>query len=617
MWLSWALLALTGVCLGQQVFIPTKGPTARPQCTKTQGEKPNYTFKPFSYTDTDTVRYATPVPSPTTTQTYAAPSESLTSLLTSATYTTWGKWNPGGFPPLSDLFKPYGKAAWTDLWKHANPPQFTEKAVYSTTVSPTPVPSAELILPPRDYFGPQDCYNFPPGFLFGVSSSATQIEGATADEGKAPSVMDVVIQDNRPKTYVTNENYYYYKQDIERLAAMGVKAYSFSISWSRILPFAYPGTPINQQAIDHYDDLIDFVISKGMTPIVTLFHFDTPLQFLGDNLLLSLLQAPRGFVNAGYQHEKWEDSFVNYAKIVMTHYADRVPIWLTVNEPLLFCFNGKALDHVLKGHARVYHFYKEELKGKGKISLRLNDNFAVPKDPKSKSDLFAAKHFNDYQLGTLANPIYLGKDYPDALKQTITDYVPLTAKDLAYINGTADFFATNFYMATVVTAPTEGDSNSIAKCSADKNNALRPYCVSGTQQNKFGWNIGYRSQTYAYTTPTFLRSYLNYVWNTWRHPIMVTEFGFPVYGETRKDLPDKLFDSPRSNYYLSSLSEVLKAIWEDGVDVIGALAWSFLDTWEFGDDAAFGLQTVNKTTQERRYKKSFFDIVDFVRARGA
>jgi beta-glucosidase/6-phospho-beta-glucosidase/beta-galactosidase len=96
----------------------------------------------------------------------------------------------------------------------------------------------------------------------------------------------------------------------------------------------------------------------------------------------------------------------------------------------------------------------------------------------------------------------------------------------------------------------------------------------------------------------------------------VSEFGFPVWDEADKALPDQLFDTPRSTYYLSFMSEILKSIWEDHVHVLGALAWSFADNWEFGDyDAHFGLQTVNRTTQVRRYKKSFFDLVDFVNAR--
>ncbi|PNH45012.1 hypothetical protein VD0004_g2786 [Verticillium dahliae] len=106
--------------------------------------------------------------------------------------------------------------------------------------------------------------------------------------------------------------------------------------------------------------------------------------------------------------------------------------------------------------------------------------------------------------------------------------------------------------------------------------------------------------------------------STWRRPVVINEFGFPVFAETDKvALADQLFDTPRSNYDLSYLTEVLKAIWEHGVDVAGAYAWSFADNWEFGDGASnVDIQTVNRTSQVRNYKKSFFDLVDFVKARG-
>jgi len=166
--------------------------------------------------------------------------------------------------------------------------------------------------------------------MFGVSGSASQIEGATAEEGKGPTLMDILIQDDRPKDYVTNENYYLYKQDIERLAAMGMRYYSFSIAWSRILPFAWPGTPVNQAGLDHYSDLIDTVIAAGMIPTVTLLHFDTPLQFYGANLSSAADPPLIGYVNGAYQNETFVDAFVNYAKIVMTHCAARVPVWFTL-----------------------------------------------------------------------------------------------------------------------------------------------------------------------------------------------------------------------------------------------------------------------------------------------
>lgn len=120
---------------------------------------------------------------------------------------------------------------------------------------------------------------------------------------------------------------------------------------------------------------------------------------------------------------------------------------------------------------------------------------------------------------------------------------------------------------------------SIKDCADDYDSPYRPYCVNQTTVEVNGWNIGYRSQTYVYITPTYLRSYLNYLWNTWRHPIALTEFGFPVFAEADKELTDQLYDTPRSVYYLSFMSEVLKSIWEDGVNVIGAYAWSYTDNW--------------------------------------
>ena len=152
-------------------------------------------------------------------------------------------------------------------------------------------------MPPRDYFGPTDCYNFPDDFVFGVAGSAAQIEGAVALEGRSPSLLEKLMPANKEKNYVTNENYFLYKQDIERLAAMGVEYYSFTIPWTRILPFVLPGTPVNKQAIDHYNDLITTVLDAGMKPVVTMLHFDSPLLFVaGDNIsmFLPLLDTGRG-----------------------------------------------------------------------------------------------------------------------------------------------------------------------------------------------------------------------------------------------------------------------------------------------------------------------------------
>jgi beta-glucosidase/6-phospho-beta-glucosidase/beta-galactosidase len=606
----------------QQVYVPANGPSSPVSCTANSSYAtvlPSYSFREFSFTQTETVRTAKSRPASSATTTFAPPYASLSRFVPNLTTTQWGNWNSSDNATPTDLGNPYGNASWSAVWSTVTWINFT-RGIYSTTVEPTPVPSSELILPPPEVFGPQGCYSFPAEFMLGVAASAVQIEGAIADEGRTPVHLDVpsVLSPGASPNYVANENYYLYKQDIERIAAMGVKYYRFSIPWTRILPFALPGTPVNQQGLAHYDDLINFVLDKGMLPAIVLHHSDSPLQFYPN--ISDVIIAPGtgiGYTDAGYQRTyknvSFEDAFVHYGKIVMTHFADRVPIWWTFNEPLLGSRNGKSIHAVIKAHARLYHFYHGEINGTGKVSLTFNDNFGVPRNPRNPADIDAAKHFNSFQLATFANPIFLGLDYPESYTSTISDHVPLSQEDLQYIKGTADFFSIQPYTATVVSPP---PNDTIAACAANTSHPLRPYCVMQSTTTTTGWNIGYRSQSYVYLTPAYFRTYLNYLWNTFKSPVAVTEFGFPVFGEAEKAQEDQEFDSPRSWYYQSYLNEGLKAIWEDGVQFIGAFAWSWADNWEFGDyDQHFGIQTVNRTTQERRYKKSFFDFVDFIESR--
>ncbi|KAK6527282.1 hypothetical protein TWF281_010470 [Arthrobotrys megalospora] len=609
-------LSTIHIAYAQQVYILAGGPSPRPQCPASYDNipaTPTYKFSEFSFTQTETYRYATSVSPLRTTTTYAPPYRKLRTLIPPLKTTTWGNWNPND-TAATDTADPYGQAAWSSLWEWAAPTEFTTTGIYSTTVSPTPIPSSELVFPPKDYFGPTDCYNFPPGFIFGVAGSACQIEGAIAMEGKGPNHMDFWSRPGQPNNYVTNENYYLYKQDIERLASLGVKYYSFTIPWSRILPFALPGTPVNKAGINHYNDLINFVLSKGMIPAVTMMHFDTPLQFYASNVTYEKWKKPiLGVGNGAYQNSTFEDAFVHYGKLLLTHFSDRVPIWFTYNEPLLFCDNGASVNTVIKSHARIVHFYKDVIKGTGKIGIKLHHGFGVPLDPKNASHVEAANHINSFHLDTFWNPLVLGTDYPTSFKMTIKDYIPLTQQDLKYLKDTCDFIAIQPYTASIISPPPGG----IQSCAKNSSSEYFPFCVKRQSTNIFGWNFGYRSYSHVYTTPEYLRTYLNYLWNTFRKPVFITEFGFPVFGEAdKKVIEDMVYDTPRSNYYLSFMTEILKAIWEDGVDVMGAIAWSFVDNWEFGDyDARFGLQVVDRGTQRRYFKKSFFDLVGFVRDR--
>lgn len=180
----------------------------------------------------------------------------------------------------------YGQGAYARLW---SPLSYNVTVPFTTTVSPTPVASSELVYPPALYTAcPRqvdaciDCYKLPKDFVWGVAGSAFQIEGGLTSAGRGPSQLDTFgalpNKDDEANAEVADMNYWLYKQDIARLAAIGIPYYSFSISWTRIVPFGEVGSPINTEGLQHYDDLINTCIEYGIQPIVTLSHDDAPLN---------------------------------------------------------------------------------------------------------------------------------------------------------------------------------------------------------------------------------------------------------------------------------------------------------------------------------------------------
>lgn len=215
-----------------------------------------------------------------------------------------------------------------------------------------------------------------------------------------------------------------------------------------------------------------------------------------DSFFFSARRPEIGYNNAGYQNETFVDAFVNYGKVLLTHYADRVPIWVTFNEPLLYAFNFQGVDNVVHAHAQVYKFYHDQLKAKGRIGIKFNDNFGVPKNPGNASHVSAANRFNEMQLGFFGNPIFRGEQYPKSILDTMPGARALNHSELAYINGTSDFFGIDPYTATVVSPADEG-IDACAK-NTSTSNSLFPYCVNQETENIYGWNIGYRSGSFYY-----------------------------------------------------------------------------------------------------------------------
>ncbi|KAF2135506.1 glycoside hydrolase family 1 protein [Aplosporella prunicola CBS 121167] len=506
-------------------------------------------------------------------------------------------------------------------------------AAVNTTVSPTAVASAELIPPPPQHYaswmrGPQSpavhanaSWRFPRAFWWGVAGASYQVEGAVKDEGRGPSVWDALL--HRVEGYsmanetgdVTANHYYYYKQDIARLAALRVPYYSFSISWSRILPFGRG--PVNEDGLAHYEDVINTCLEYGVKPAVTLFHWDLPLYLYN--------------LYGGWTSEEIVDDFVEYARIILTRYGNKVPMWYTLNEPISFCtlqmpehyFKNVTIpkkqqpyfcgQHALLAHSKVYHLAKS-LNITGPISLKNNGYYKVART-NSTEDAKAVQRAWDFNEGWFANPIYVDGEYPRYLKEYVGTFLrELTAEEKAQIQNSTDFFAHDAYAAKMYMAPSGG----IDACVTNESHALFPTCADSTftyADEDGGWNIGPAADPYTawlHKATDWIPQFLHYIQDTW-HPaggIAVTEFGFTEPYEARKWLlGDIRADLGRTTYFHDYLEAVLIAL-SEGVNVVGCLAWSVFDNleWTAGFNVQFGLQYVNRTTQQRHYKASFFEL---------
>ncbi|MCJ1310519.1 hypothetical protein MMC25_004183 [Agyrium rufum] len=575
-----AALASSEVAVGVEAAVPP--PPFKAAASMTAPE-----YSTFTYGSMSADRYATPLKSPLAIPTPYAPHFKQASYLLDPkiTYTTYSL-NPKATATPDGK---YGQSAFAQLWANANL-TFSSKVPFTTTRSATPIPSSELVYPPPLPVVPRDVndtttYTLPADFVWGAASSAFQFEGALKLEGRGPSVEDSIgTQPGGNDSNVDALFYYLYKEDMKRLGAVGLPYFSFSIPWTRIVPFGVQGSPVNTQALDHYDDLINEAIANGVAPVVTLLHYDLPLS-------------------VSYSTKNFTDHFSYYAHQLMTRFGDRVPYWVTINEPNLQPVDN-ALTNILVAHANLYHWYKNDLKGKGKITMKFANNLAMPLNgKKNATDLAAAQRYQDFSLGVMNNPLFLGTQIPDSVLNTPGIKIdPLTQDQIKLIHGTMDFFSFDPYSSSFATPPPEG----IEACASNSSDPNWPTCVISTYDAANGWLLGDASSVgYSYIAPQHVREQFTYVWNTFRPSgVLVAEFGFPAIGDAYKALDGQRYDLEKTIYYQAFLTEMLKAIHEDGVNVVGALAWAYLETNEFGTfTPLYGLQTLNHTSLERTYKR--------------
>eukprot|EP00252_Welwitschia_mirabilis_P020678 TRINITY_DN510_c0_g1_i1.p1 TRINITY_DN510_c0_g1~~TRINITY_DN510_c0_g1_i1.p1 ORF type:complete len:587 (-),score=56.42 TRINITY_DN510_c0_g1_i1:117-1664(-) len=455
---------------------------------------------------------------------------------------------------------------------------------------------------------------FPKGFRFGAGSAAFQVEGAVKDDGRGTSIWDTFTHTpgkirGNGNGDVAVDQYHKYKIDIGILKDMGMDAYRFSLSWTRILPKGKG--EVNAKGIYHYSKLIDYLIANGITPYVTLFHWDTP----------QALEEEYG----GFLSKRIVDDFRAYADVCFKEFGDRVKYWATMNEPWTVCRNGYdygihapgrcsapfgnctagnsttepyiVAHNLLLSHSAAVKLYrtKYQAKQKGQIGIVQATNMAVPFSSKDKD---AADRANEFNTGWFMDPIAKG-DYPESMKNMVKERLPrFTKEESEDLKGSFDWIGLNYYITVwAVNNPAPGHPTDFIL----DPHANVTYVVKGVYMGTPEGDDAFRQN------PRGLRKMINYIKTRYNNPPMyLTETGYAFDDDGSMPLKEALNDTGRVEYHKAHLTQALLAVKKDGANLKGYMAWALTDDfeWDSGFVVRFGLVYVDYKNHLRRHPKA-------------
>ena len=446
---------------------------------------------------------------------------------------------------------------------------------------------------------------FPENFTWGTATSCYQIEGAYREDGKGLSIWDVFSRTegktaNGDTGEVACDHYHLYKEDIALMAKLGVKAYRFSISWSRILPSG--NGAINEKGIAFYSDLIDTLLQYGITPWVTLYHWDLPVA-------LQLEQD-------GWLNPKITDCFARYARVCFEAFGDRVKHWITINEPWVVAILGygqgvfapgrKSKDesyvvghHLLLAHAKAVAIYRKEFSQQnGQIAITNNCDWREPLTD-SKLDKEAAERALLFFLGWFADPIYKG-DYPDLMKERLGDRLPtFTAAEKKLLYQSSDFFGLNHYTTMYASdVPTDSvieDISVYGNGGIFEDQYVQLSVDKSWSKTSMGWAV----------VPWGCQKLLEWIHQRYDAPdIIITENGCSYNSGLAEG---RYLDEKRIDFVHQYLNACHAAIQND-VQLKGYFLWSLFDNfeWALGYEKRFGIIHVDFETQQRIPKASAY-----------
>jgi beta-glucosidase len=448
---------------------------------------------------------------------------------------------------------------------------------------------------------------FPSNFTWGAAAAAYQIEGAVAEDGRAPSIWD--IHTHQPGRIfeghtgdIACDHYHRWPEDVALMRNLGAKAYRMSISWSRVIPQG-TGKP-NPKGLAFYDKLFDGLLEAGITPYVTLFHWDLP----------NALQR-RG----GFQNRDMVEWFGEYAALIAARYGDRVKNFMTINEPP--CVVGLGLldgmfapgyklphaecllaaHHLLMAHGRAVQALRAGCEGKIKVSIAHTARERIPATESKRDieaarrDYFASTNRDMWNLSWWADPVMLGKYPEDGLKAFGAEVPEIRTGDMKLISQKIDFLSYNCYSGWRVRADAKGNPEKVAN----------------------GWGIGNPRGTLPWLQVAPLALYWAARFQTERYklPIAFSENGFCNTDFVHLD--GKVHDSQRIDYLARYLGGLKRAA-DEGIPLAGYFYWSILDNFEWceGYKDRFGLIHVDYQTQKRTPKDSYYWYREVIRRNG-
>ncbi|PZS27716.1 MAG: beta-glucosidase [Pseudonocardiales bacterium] len=464
--------------------------------------------------------------------------------------------------------------------------------------------------------------SFPADFVWGTATAAYQIEGAVREDGRGVSIWDTFSHtpgrvQNGDTGDVATDHYHRTAEDIKIMADLGLTGYRFSVAWPRIVPTG--SATVNQAGLDFYSRLVDGLLEVGITPLLTLYHWDLPQP----------LQDAGGWAN-----RDTASRFAEYAGVVGAALGDRVSAFTTLNEPWCSAYLGysagvhapgltdnatslAAAHHLNLGHGLGTAALRDALPSTGQVSLTLNLQ-QVSAASASDADRDAERHVDAVANRIFLEPVLRGR-YPEDLLADLahlTDWSFVHDGDLAAICAPIDVLGINYYFPTLVAAATAQLREQSASSQNDPHATAGPAPIPGTDlafavpqagpYTAMGWPIEPAS-----LTDLLLRVHRDYP----EMPLVITENG-AAYDDVVA-AGGRVRDPERIEYLHGHLAAVHAAITQ-GVDVRGYFLWSLLDNfeWAFGYSKRFGIVHVDFATQQRRLKDSARWYRDVIAANG-